>query len=342
MTDERHPHPVIRGLRIQAMKLGKRIAMPEYADDRTLRAAAAARDINLAQIVLVGDPDYIQKRAAELRIELSHIEIVNPEAEDVRRLHAEEFFELRRHKGISEQQAWEQVADPLYAAALMLRAGRVDGSVAGALNPTPVVLKPLLQIVKCPPGISTASSCFIIATPMEHMGVEGLFIFADGGVVPNPTPEQLADIAITSAESCRLYLNAEPRVAMLSFSTKGSAKHPDAVKVREATRLAQEKAPGLILDGEIQADAALVPEVAARKDSDGILQGQANVLVFPDLDAGNIGYKLVHRLAHANAYGPLVQGLAKAGMDLSRGASVNEIVTVIAIAAIRAEALAGR
>ncbi len=214
----------------------------------------------------------------------------------------------------------------------------MDGSVAGRLNSTANVLRALLRIVGTREGCKTVSSCFIMTTPQRHLGKNGMFIFADAGVVPQPTAEQLADIALSTADSARLYFEVEPRIAMLSFSTKGSATHPDVDKVIEATRLAQSRRPDLLIEGELQGDAAIIPEVAAQKCPGDKLQGTANVLIFPDLDAGNIAYKLVQRLTGGEAYGPLVQGLAKPGLDLSRGSTADEIVNVIAIAALRAGA----
>jgi len=329
---------VINSIRERAAKYQMRIALPEVECDRTLQAAARASQAKLAQIVLVGSPKYIHTRAQALDIDLSGCEIIDPEDPAVHAECAACYYEVRKDKGLTEQEAAEAVSDPLYCAAALLRMGKVDGSVAGRIHSTPDVLRPLLRIVGTKPGVKTVSSCFIMTTPQRHMGVDGMFIFADAGVVPQPTPEQLADIAISSAESCRLYFEVEPRVAMLSFSTKGSASHPDVDKVVQATKLAQAKRPDLLIEGELQADAALVPEIAASKAPGDRLQGRANTLIFPDLDAGNIAYKLVQRLTGGEAYGPLVQGLAKPGMDLSRGSETDEIVNVIAIAALRAGA----
>lgn len=329
---------VIRSIRERATRARQRIALPETDCDRTLQAAARACSAGIAQIVLVGSPDHVADRAKALGLDLTSVNVVDPEDEQVRQQAAAAYFEARRAKGLSLEEAYQAVADPLYCAAALLRLGAVDGSVAGRVHSTADVLRPLLRIVGTREGVKTVSSCFIMTTPQRHMGVNGMFIFADAGVVPQPTPQQLADIAISSADSTRLYFEVEPRVAMLSFSTKGSAKHPDVDKVVEATRIIRERRPDLLVEGELQADAAIVPEVAAHKCPGDLLQGTANTLIFPDLDAGNIAYKLVQRLTGGEAYGPLVQGLARPGMDLSRGASVEEIVNVIAIAALRAAA----
>ncbi|HEY3397230.1 MAG TPA: phosphate acetyltransferase [Armatimonadota bacterium] len=331
---------IIADIRTRAARLGKRIALPEAEDDRTLIAARQATDAGLAQIVLIGSPDEIAGRAELIGLDLSDVTVVDPQDPAVRAKCVALYMEARAAKGATEAEALEQVADPMVVAACLLRAGEVEGSVAGASHSTAETLRPLLRIVGLQKGISVVSSCFIMVTPAVTMGEQGVFVFADAGVVPQPTAEQLADIAITTAQSAALYLDCQPRVAMLSFSTKGSACHPDVDKVVEATRIAQEKAPELLIEGELQADAALVPAISASKAPGNKLGGRANVLVFPDLDAANIGYKLVQRLTGGEAYGPLVQGLAKAGMDLSRGSSADEITNVIAIAALRAEALA--
>lgn len=328
---------VMGSIRARAAALQKVVGLPEVGDPRTIIAARRALDEGLARPVLVGPHDQMAAAASECSTSLDGIACIDPAEDNVRRRCAELFYQLRKDKGVTEDAAWEQVLDPLYCASCLLKLGDLDATVAGAVNSTAAVLRPLLQIVKCAPGISTVSSSFIMETPQKHMGVDGVFLFADAGVMPNPTAEQLADIAITTAESARLYMETEPLVAMLSFSTAGSAEHPDVDKVKTATRLAQEKAPDVLIEGEMQVDAALVPEVALTKFPGSRIRGRANVLIFPDLDAGNIAYKIVQRLCNAGAYGPLVQGLARTGLDLSRGATPDDIYNVIAVAALRAE-----
>jgi len=333
-------HPIIDSLRQRARALSKVIALPETRDDRTFYATATALDEGICQVLLVGDPDHIAQRLGALSINPDAVRIVDPTDDETITRCAQVYREARSHKSPTEEEARQVVADPLYCAACLLKMGEVDATVAGASHSTAKVLRPLLRIVGCAPEVDTVSSCFIMTIPRSQAGHECVLLFADCGVVPQPTAQQLADIAISTAQSAQLYLQTEPKVAMLSFSTKGSAQHPDVKKVVEATQIVRRKTSALIIDGELQADAALVPEVARFKDPQGLLGGRANVLIFPDLDAGNIGYKLTQHLSGGHAYGPLVQGLARAGMDLSRAASAEEIVNVMAVAAVRAEALA--
>ena len=317
----------------------KHIVLPEGAEPRTVQASAKILKEGVARVTLLGNPDEVRKVAAETGTDLTGVAIIDPATSEKRTAYADLLYELRKAKGMTPEQATELVTkNPLYYGAVMLKAGDADGMVAGAINSTGNVLRPALQIIKTAPGIKVVSSCFIMELPDPKWGDNGVMIFGDCAVIPNPTAEELAAIAIASAASGKQLVDIDPRVAMLSFSTKGSAKHDNVTKVQEATKLAHELAPDLQLDGELQADAALVESVGQLKSPGSTVAGHANVLVFPDLQAGNIGYKLVQRLAGAEAIGPIIQGLAKPVSDLSRGCSVDDIVSVVSITAVKAQA----
>ena len=317
----------------------KHIVLPEGTEPRTVQASAKILKEGVARVTLLGNPDEVRKVAAETGTDLTGVAIIDPATSEKSAAYAELLYELRKAKGMTPEQATELVTkNPLYYGAAMLKAGDADGMVAGAINSTGNVLRPALQIIKTAPGIKVVSSCFIMELPDPKWGDNGVMIFGDCAVIPNPTAEELAAIAIASAASGKQLVDINPRVAMLSFSTKGSAKHENVTKVQEATKLAHELAPDLQLDGELQADAALVESVGQLKSPGSTVAGHANVLVFPDLQAGNIGYKLVQRLAGAEAIGPIIQGLAKPVSDLSRGCSVDDIVSVVSITAVKAQA----
>ena len=315
----------------------KTIVLPETEDKRTYEAAEAVLREGTAKLILVGSKEEIEKNGAGF--DISGATIVDPATYEKTESYIAKLVELRSKKGMTEEQARELLLkNYLYYGVMMVKMGDADGMVSGACHSTADTLRPCLQILKTKPGTKLVSAFFVMVVPDCDMGADGTFIFADSGLEQNPDPEKLANIAISSAESFKALVGVEPKVAMLSHSTMGSAKHADVDKVVEATRIAKEMAPELALDGEMQLDAAIVPEIGKSKAPNSKVAGQANVLVFPDLDAGNIGYKLVQRLAKAEAYGPLTQGIAKPVNDLSRGCSAADIEGVVAITAVQAQA----
>ncbi len=327
-------------IRERAKKNPKVIVLPEGEEPRMIEAAKTITEEGLAHLIFLGREEKVKSLARERGINFSEkIEIIDPKNSEKLKRYAESYYQLRKDKGLTRDEAYQLLQDPLYFGALMVYHGEADGLVAGSINATGDVFRPALQTIKTAPGIQIVSSCFIMVVPDCPYGDKGVMIFADCAINPDPTAEQLADIAIAAAETGKILIGMEPRVAMLSFSTKGSAKHPLVDKVIEATKIAQGKKPDLLIDGELQADAALIPSIGERKAPNSKIAGKANILVFPDLQAANIAYKLVERLAKAEAIGPITQGMRKPINDLSRGCSAEDIVNVVAITVLQAGGL---
>jgi phosphate acetyltransferase len=324
-------------IKLNAKKHNMRIVLPEGYEERNIKAADIAIAEGLAQIILIGDPEEIVSHAAKLGLKnLSKAKIINPKSHDKKDHYIDMMVELRKSKGMTKEEASRLIEDPLYLGVLMIKNGDADGEVSGADHATGDVLRPAFHYIKTAPGISVVSGAFIMILPEKTYGENGVLIFADGAVHPNPTDKELAEIAVATAHTARTIGGFEPKIAMLSFSTKGSAKHEMVDKVVSATKIAQEMAPDLLIDGELQGDAALVEAIGQKKAPGSKIAGHANVLIFPDLNCGNIAYKLVQRLANAEAIGPILQGMAAPINDLSRGCSVSDIVSMIAIAANQA------
>lgn len=327
----------IERLKDRARQNKKRIVLPEGHEERTLKAADIILKEDIAEVILIGNPNAIGQLASQFG--LTHIgqaTIVDPKSHAKKESYMQLLLSIRKSKGMTEEQAAKLVEDPLYLAVLMIKAGDADGEVAGADNATGDVLRPAFQIVKTLPGMSVVSGAFLMFLQNKEFGEDGLMVFADCAVHPNPTAEELAEIAVATGRTTRAIAGFEPRIAMLSFSTKGSAKHEMVDKVVAATALAQKMAPDMKIDGELQSDAAIIPSIGSKKAPGSEIAGCANVLVFPTLETGNIAYKLVQRMAGAEAVGPILQGMAAPINDLSRGCSVSDIVNLVAITANQA------
>ena len=329
----------IEEIKNRAKEDKKTIILPEAEDKRVLEAASKVIKQGFAKVILLGDEEKIKEDSSKNKIDLDGVDIINPLTSDKKEEYKQKLYELRKNKGMTLEQAEELLKEPIYFGMMMLKDenSKADGLVSGAAHSTANTLRPALQILKTKPGTKLVSAFFVMCVPDCEYGENGTFIFGDSGLNQNPTADELSEIAISSSKSFEQLVRKEAKVAMLTYSTKASAKSELTEKVIEATKLVKEKETNLMVDGELQLDAAIVPEIAASKAPDSPLKGEANVLIFPDLDAGNIGYKLVQRLAKAEAYGPLCQGIAKPVNDLSRGCSADDIVGVVAITAVQAQ-----
>ena len=327
----------IETIKEKAKKDIKTIVLPEATDPRTIKATQIIQKENYAKVVLIGDEEEVREIAEKENVDISNIQIINPEKDEKAKFYAKELYELRKAKGMTEEQAQELIKNPVYYGMMMVKLDEADGLVSGAAHSTSDTLRPALQILKTSPGTKLVSAFFVMVVPNCEYGANGTFVFADSGLNEEPNEDALSEIAIASSKSFEQLVGEQAKVAMLSYSTYGSAHSASTEKVINATKLVKEKAPELLVDGELQLDAAIIPEVAEFKAKGSPLKGEANVLVFPDLGAGNIGYKLVQRFAKAEAYGPLCQGVAKPVNDLSRGCSAEDIAGVVAITAVQAQ-----
>ena len=323
-------------LRSKAAANRRHIVLPEGKDDRTLQAARMVTDRGYAKVTVIGKPEEVRARAKELGFSLEDVDILDHTAADDFEEYANAYYELRKAKGMTPEEAHASMADPLYYANMIVRSGKADGTVAGATNTTAHTVRAALKCLGVQPGLKTVSSFFLMVVPNKTFGENGAMIFADCGVVIDPDPLQLAEITLTTADSCRLFLDTDPRIAMLSFSTKGSAKSEKIDKVTEALSIVKARRPELNVDGEMQVDAALIPRIGQSKAPGSPVAGRANVLIFPDIQSGNIGYKLAERMSGGIAIGPILQGFDYASNDLSRGCKAEDIVDTVVITALQA------